>query len=1592
MKKKTKRRVLIALVLLTFIISSEQESLQKASTLAVSAEPNLRAVSDNDGSDGRGMIDAPEPDASNSDGENQDTDTPDAQEGNPGQGEGQSVDGGEQGDGTGIADGQGEAAEDGTDGVGIADPDSDDADAPMQENLTEEEEAEEQDGTIEQEELDYAGVQKGTASFGATVAELGAERTFYIKTYQDWLNLQALSRESSLEGYVFQINANNSVSTDYTEANHYNLSLLGSEFTGIGTESTPFLGTLKCYSSNNLTLMFGAQPLFNDLGGSASLENLKIQCTNSQSGLAKTLRGGGTLSMKNVFISGSVYNNTATANGGNAGGLFGVIDNQTDTPLTFRVQKETTTTQNGVAIGVSGNDKNNSTRLTIQGRICGTIAGTVRGNVDFVYDPATFSVAPTTTVTGKNKEGANGMIFGQMLGDASGYRPAFRLSGDATFTPRLSESGTNGGVIGRGENMLLDTRGYTLTVDGSTNGNSVDVQGNSATADGGCGGVIGWLKDSETTAETNIIVQNMSIQDSGVKNTGGIFGGTDNCVIGTNGSEDKGWQVLNAGIYGGNVGGLIGKYIAGNQDNTLKYVQSVNVLVQRNTDYTGQGGIIGYVKFDSDHSLSVDEWTVQGLYANSGNSADGYGTGGVAGKIEGVAAGGTLIVDHGTRISVSKSGVATNFTSTTHWLYDYNGALGSILGYCTNVDAELSNLYINGSYMQSYAYNGTLIGRIDNNSAVKHVYVKDITFERSTAEWTNYVKFNVGNANTISGFLFGLVGKNTIVKLDGSIDSSRVTWNYSTNRYLGKAVGVQEQALIYVEKDADYVPRSGVIDEIGNFGGIYRNGSWDGDGKLLIENDTLSGTVAKNGDGKYVLDSVGDLLRLSIALNTEGAFGTSCFGEDYAALLAGHYYVAGGEYDLTQTGMVSMQRNVGAGTDRTATPARFTGSFEGASKTNKAKITLATELYARQYQQGSPQYYGQTNQGLFINVGAPASDAPASFANLELAADLQYQSQTENRVNATNVGGIAAYAYGNVTVQDCSVTLNTRSMYHSSEYKGYYGGVFGRYDAVSGSTLTVQDVEAGGDKYVYDKDLYTSQVIGYIEYQSYAVIPQIKFENITLSGQIVASRSDSWQVIGGLVAVINNSNATGNAAYNNFYNYGTYVKRGEMEIKNVTVRGMTVTDNTSTYKSGGLLGFRWTDTVITMSGIRVTGDASTQNTISGSKRFGALITEVAGRLDAKDISVDHLTVNVSEPIYPGLLVGEGRAMYLTLSDYRIDHDTTKIGLSDNFDEIVGINQASEGGSEESGGIVSIDTSSYPLARHLKVGDASNAYKSYVNQATYNNGNTASNAVTNSRTRYYYDIPQILEAANNAGASLKDNTISTPEELLDWHLLNYAVSQLRPMFLLEIDKTINSNAATAASSLVGRSYTIDGTIDLNGYSYYPTTISGKTFTGANNATIIFHAQEMIEGEDAVDVSGTAVQSKRYTYNSNKQHYLMHAGLFYNVTASTIRNLTLKGTVSTMESGSGALVVGTIWGSGASAEDRQHGYTYSTTAKTTIENIDLDNLWVSGSNTTWEGNYGLMVRQIGRGSKVTFDSIRMQNYDADHPLNKKTNKKA
>lgn len=1510
------------------------------------------------------------------------------------------------------------------------------------------------------------------------------EKKVSISTYADWIHFQDISQQMDLKGYVFEIHDNKSPGA---EAKLHSLASVDG-FKGIGSEAYPFRGTLTCYLTTGMSIETKV-PIFDYLSTESDLSNLHIYSNGAAGTSAALAAHvieyphaesdavTGVISLSNIKISGKMSNET-----GVAGGLFGEIRNNSTTPLTISVTKDNNV---GVAFDV---DKDGN-RLILYGLYTGAIAGIVSGNVQFEYDADKYDLSKIQYLEGTQpndsfvqtfKEntcidmsqmdvlGAGGLLFGLVM-DSAGtqYKPSIILkTSDNTADtisfeiPRNVDAenkiigwtgirgyGIHGGLIGYLKNATLDTSKQTVVVKGVGKNSAADIIGSvkEKYKTSGVGGVIGVMENSSIAPGSAFQVENMCVYHQAVysaggyiyiKGLGGFFGSVIDSIIPASQDGKAMFTMVNCYVSGMNsgvcygAGGFAGFYSdTKGINNTISGIDFTHVRVQTQEASEKEirpsvGTMIGLYKAQNGNTLTISDWSLQGFFATANK---GNGTGGVVGCAEASEKTGTIGLkimkgEMDSRRDLDTKIVNTYMGAGDFLIWDDYNQTGGVIGITKNVNCELSDIHMKGLAIRSYVNSGGMIGEVTGTTNKKHIYLSNITIDLLNQSCNTNVSTNGYGAK---GLLFGKVGANTIVKLDGKMDFSETKWywcnkteNQSTYHlgttyygdktpYVGTIAGIQEQAVIYIDcKDADeeFKPytydssdtnasvRMRYVDEIGNFGGAYRNIKAGTD--YVFNDDEVTGTIEAES-GSYQLKSEADLMRFAVVMNSEGAFGTKCFEESssdcstlgsecYQNLLGANYVLTSTQYDLSNTGIVSLQRTVGQGTSAmlygttipealTKEPAQFTGSFSGSSEDAKAEIIHNISVYRHQ------------NQGLFANIGSD-SDTPAKFENLKLTESIIPNEFEEALTNNTGFnalfdngskGGLSVFATGNVLVNNCELNVGMKShTYSGTDQKDYYGGLFGKYVANAGSSLTVSNVIAKGAKTVRDNDHYVSQLIACVESPvKPATLPKIEMSNITISGSVENTKATDTCYLGGLIAVMNENTADGSLSpgtdepswkdgYESWHDF-TH-ERTQLMINGLTVSDFEVTNSSTAYRSSGLLGFRWLAVNAQLSDISVGAEGKT-NTLQTNKRFGGLLNEVSGRMDVQRATIQNTAMtNTNTVDCSSIFVAEAEYLYLTVTDYMVENTTTvERSENKNFDEVVGhtkrASRKSNGGydySESAGGVVSIATLNQAPSLILE-----NTYNSYKNGAKYTITETEISAkeVKNQATRYYYDISVIMQ---NPG-DLTDKIINSPEELMRWHLLQYVRSHLRTYFLADNEMDVVRK----------QEYTISGTIDLNGYSYYPTTIDGRTITGDKDAKIIFHAQEIIDKEDAEETR------YRQPYEEKKQHYMLHSGLFYTVTAGIISNLTISGTVSKIAGGySGGLVCGAIYGVSAGEEDQKAGYLYSTQAAdyTNISDITLSNLWVVKSDGNWNYSYGLMIGSIRNGAKVNFSKIRMSDY--------------
>lgn len=1444
---------------------------------------------------------------------------------------------------------------------------------------------------------------------------------FTIDNQYDWMALMALSYETNLEGYTFFIERGCDLS---------GIKVAERPFMGISlNKDNPFKGSLISKLGGEENIIKIKYPLFGYLDASARINQytgeeraFTLQLEEASSGLAQVLTGSGTITdndIKNVYLRGSIANEE-----GCAGGVFGeIIGTDSEHPLSIEsleiysaLSQVSGIQAGGFAGKVSGNvsltiyDEFWNDSMTVKnvdgedacvGNVIGRItqaagnesqkvtisfpenikisnsvtaaygcAGGVFGSVEY----ASIELAGNVTLkknTGDWKVQCGSVATGFNCGGFAGYMKQVQMAVNTANTITIQttlQGNCAGGFVGKIEQCNLELKTVSLdceSIGGTHIGgfagaslNSDNITIGSLHISGGrtltgiaenVGGVLGKDTGSVYTITELAFEESFTLLSSAnATNIGGFAGYLGDTQLDvTNGITIQNHTLQATGTSNTEaktvfVGGVVGQYdVSGNRELSNVSVSEVQLLCDAANNDSYVGGIVGGIQSSENGCLTVASCGALKLHPK-GNTGKMY----MGGIVGGNFSDNTIIED-----------VQASYTQNSQSVIWLTAGLGGIMGYA-GADCNISNVHdvlvspsspANANYTKAQ-YVGGVVARAGSEIEIS---VTDVTFASGNNYLTNYY-----SGGWPMGGIVGKIGDQSVLALNGNIDLTNLKRTPYGNcaSYYGAIVGEQGKSLIYINPisytNGKYVygltvPTARFEDEVGNYGSVYRNGNLDGtpDADLsdtdewVIQENAQGRTFVKADTDPYTLATAGDCMRLAIALNSENAF--TGFGDiTCATLLSSKDYKLTASIDLTNTGIQTLNKNY----KDIKSEYMFTGRIEGTG----SKPVITNSLSVSQ----------QANLGLLSAVGDGAE-----FENIKVvfSAKYYYRENGDNVCCAYNLlgrhhaGGLAAYAEGSVSLKNVAVetTILPERCFtvQSMDLKErYMGGVFGQYVAKNGKSLTAAQVDIHVNIRLSEDSHYAGGLAGYVKTDDLSAdTASITAEDVTIGGTLesiyVKKRTDDNDTyidtakMGGLFASIGKHSLAHASAVE---------KKITVTLDNITVNGLQLADNLSddaarTLDCGGLLGYHWKNVKVSGDGIHVNAADSVSSGIIVDNHtkgavYGGLWNTVDGQMSLKNVNLNamQLQVSGSNTNKNGLLVGNGQYMYLELDGYSIDKDDVQWedSSAQYRDEIVGYNKGTTGNTaDNSGGVVSIV-------------DAT-AYQLYDNKII---------AQSNPNTRYYYNVREDLGEVE----SLSNNTItiSNSAQMLQWSLAHYVNKPLRPFF--------NISEAYKNS---GESVTFTGNIDLGDISYYPVTVAGGVYNGSDSV-ITFHGEDF--DETAADKKQTVADKILYTYQPKSEHYQLQSGVFYDVTTSTLKNFTLKGSVTAVRLGdamySGALVAGSINGVKLANQPGNEYISYESTP-TYIQNIVLNNIKVSHvASDGWNSYYGLMISRIGSGAVV------------------------
>lgn len=1145
--------------------------------------------------------------------------------------------------------------------------------------------------------------------------------------------------------------------------------------------------------------------------------------------------------------------------------------------------------------------------------------------------------------------------------------------------------------------------GATLSIGTLANVPTATVQ----STNGSAGGVVG-LVGSSTGAMVNV-TEALDLHALAVKSTsasGGFIGQATNLSL----SQSEGAKVACPERIGDSnskiSGGFIGK---------VSFIQSVEFTGNNQIDtgngvtlagaahvkgaVDGAGSVFGVLALD-DPSVSVS-FKDGSFKSTFGDDASNAAFGGLIGFVSGAA----NSTEETSPLSLLKvEGVTTKF-SLVKSPYFAGGIVGWLGTSAMPAALEINNATVNCTQVASTSNGfGGAVGCIDKNS-VADVNGITVSNEGSIAKgagiaaecWTATIR--LGGETDFSNMHFGAGDATAQIAMVRS-DYPSLVFARGTGSDSEPTNSNEKDYWIYKRcKDAPKIDDlGGAQDASKGYGEVVRlDGSklkWN----LIQLNETthkpegpssanyswqvgyVNGADSDkwNQDHTLDIDDIQDFVVLALSIQTGGLY-NGVFGptSNMADLLGSQTVInLNCDVNLSGTGIG------GLGLDSLNNGVSFSGTFNG----NNHKVTLAVgepygtrdgkTLAAGDTSDGNGKIYRHGRLGLFNAIGGAAK-----VSNLTIGGFMKFDNGL-----SVDAGSLAASITGTA---DEKLTLSGVAC----ETKITCDDTFGNdanIGGIAGSVSAAASVDFGGNSKAQTAiatgntlrgDTRIGGAIGYVG----DVTSTFNVTSLEVGGSINTGDCADGKIaqVGGLIGCIVQS---------------TYNVKKEIvssAVKNVNIMGlaydsfdMAVGKNGDKYHgAGGLLGYSWGNAIVTIGDSSASSDDrpyalktnETTVTANGSVEVGGLVYATSGHWIINDYAVNlaGASFNTESATTLGALIARGSTSD-SANSFGAEISYTGLYLEDKaswetayavggvsivapkvttFDEWVanGVKPGSKLMDNGCNAIVSLHTQADTLDMS---GDPAKD-NSYRNRTVFGEGEDHK---TNGSVRYYYNLDRALTRVKDLNASV----MNTPEHLVLWAARKYAPSSTCTYLTGDKEKIFTNN-------VIGPKSGNPVTIDLTGYSYYPSNVSDNNVT-IQNVEIIF-CYSKIKDE----------QQGNKSNDSATQHENMHCSLIRTIgnRSLTVSSVTLSGTVGRAKnddakgldpkSVSGALVLRCAYG--ASGDKK---------AAITIDTLKLNGLQVDGA---MDQQYApLLINAITRYVNLDVKNVTTSKYADNSGVNK------
>lgn len=1385
------------------------------------------------------------------------------------------------------------------------------------------------DDTEQDADADAAASEDAEAQADATITDLdelvgkleknGAEN---IARKADGNGIQSLDVKSS-EAFSVLSNADASLYYDAQiksiitgDAKLTETAKNGMSFKGFGSDEHPFEG--KIYRSLNgddsPVELTADRTVFNNLKLTDQNNTVKIKwvgaTTYSAPMIASKIIGEGKTLSATVDIAGPLNANGADA----ASALTAPLLGETTGDLTVKVTYGPTGSRKNLNVSATGN--------------VGLLANTVKSGT-FAVESIAF---PDNLATGgivKTSSGNAGLLVGAVEDGATLSVSALPNVPNATVQ---STDGSAGGIAG----LVGSSTGATVNVTKALDLQTLAVKGTTAS-----GGLIGKATKITLGADNKTFTCPATVGDANSACSGGVIGDVSFAQEFT----------VKPNMFDLGDGVTLG---ASQRAGALFGVADIS-----NGDIVVQGGT-----YKSELASGKDDSTRRGSY------------GGLVGKVFATKEGEdgalrALVVNK----DPDKNKCAIEFDLASQLYY-----AGGVVGYVG--DSDLAGLQsvavvLNGV---TVACKGDASARIYDGKLGGAVGVVDTHDVLDVRDFTLTSENSIGKAQ--SNRAAGIAGSawNAVIKFSGITDLTDAS--FAENSTTGQLVYENHNALVFAVGDGSNgtltdedatgwtFKRSitaSKTDDIATYGEVIRLGKGLNENFITLDPNShklTRPTSLTPVGGAYALTSVEDFAKLAVTWQTNGYYSmVDGVSENNLNSLQSSAITVNDTIDLKGTGLTGFTQDCASDSQV------FSGTLNG---NGTIKLAVGEPYGVRDKNEasdGNGKIYRHGRLGLFAAVNG------ANISNVTIAGSMKFDNGS-----AIDAGSLAGTIAGNLTLSGATSETNITcddTFGNDVNIGGIAGGVSAAATVdFNGNTKAKATIATGN---TLNGNTRIGGAIGYVG----DVVSTFNVASLKVGGSINTGDCTDGKIaqVGGLIGCIVQS---------------TYNDKKEIvssAVKNVNITGlaydsfdMAVGKNGDKRTgAGGLLGYSWGNAIVAI------GDSSTSSddrpyalktnkttvTANNSAEIGGLVYATSGHWVINDYAINLIgaSFNANSATTFGVLIARGSTSDSTNS-FGAEISYTGLYLEDKanwetayavggasivapkattFDEWVanGVKPGSKLMDNGCNAIVSLHTQSDTLDMS---GDPAKD-NSYQNRTAFGGEHK-----TNGSVRYYYNLDRAFTLVDKLGAPV----MNTPEHLVLWAARKYAPSATYAYLTGSREKIFTNN-------VIGSKSGNPVTIDLTGYSYYPSNVSDGNVT-IQNAEIIF-CYSKIKDE----------QQGNKSNDSDTQHENMHCGLIRTIgnRSLTVSNVTLSGTVGRAKnddakgldpkSVSGALVLRCAYG--ASGDKK---------ATIKIDTLTLNGLQVDGAVD--EQYAPLLINAITRYVNLDVKNVTTAKYADVSGINK------